>query len=377
MKDYKFLTPYTFNNGSTIKNRIAIPPMTDCSAFHDGTVTQDELEYYACHSGGIGLFISSTAYVSDNGKGYEGQLSVAHNYAMPGLIKMAHSMKQNGTKAILQLFHAGRLTSSAVLRGKHPKAPSAIAAPGKNKEVPEELTNEEIQEIIDAFGKATTRAIKAGFDGVEIHGANGYLFQEFFSAASNHRTDEWGGSFENRIKFPLAVIKSVTDAVKKSGKKDFIVGYRISPEEVGKDGITIDDTLKFVDILGDQPINYLHVSMGNVWRTSIRDKNVDEPVNSRIKKVLNGRAALIGVGSVKKPEEAEKVIESGLVDIIAMGRESLVEPNWVEKVESGHEDAIRYDFVPTENTAIRLPYPFAQFFDSLIGDPENDAGLNS
>lgn len=364
---YNFLKPYTFKNGVTIKNRIVIPPMTEAAALENGAVSQDELRYFNIHTGGVGMFIIPTMNVSDDGKGFEGEPSVASDKFMPGLKKLASTVQQNGTKAILQIFHAGRMSNSKILRGVQPVSASAVAALRPNAETPRELTEAEIEQIIDDFGQATRRAIQAGFDGIELHGANTYLMQQFFSPHSNRRTDQWGGSLENRMRFPLAVIKSVHDTVEKYADDKFIVGYRISPEEIEEPGIRLADTLKFIDVLADQPINYLHVSMGYAWRTSLNDKSDDEPIILKIKNAVNGRLPIISVGSVEKPADAEKLINAG-IDFAAIGRESIRDPKWVQKVELGQENSIRYQMSLAELDELGVNSAFLDFLYALHAD---------
>ena len=364
---YNFLKPYTFKNGVTIKNRIVIPPMTEAAALENGAVSQDELRYFDIHTGGVGMFIIPTMNVSDDGKGFEGEPSVADDKFMPGLKKLASTVKQNGTKAILQIFHAGRMSNSKILRGVQPVSASAVAALRPNAETPRELTEPEIKQIIEDFGQATRRAIQAGFDGIELHGANTYLMQQFFSPHSNRRTDKWGGNLENRMRFPLEVIKSVHAAVEKYADDKFIVGYRISPEEIEEPGIRLDDTLKFIDVLADQPINYLHVSMGYAWRTSLNDKSDDEPIILKVKKVVNDRLPLISVGSIEKPADAEKIVDSG-IDFAAIGRESIRDPKWVQKVELGQENSIRYQMSLTELDELGVNSAFLDFLYALHAD---------
>lgn len=364
---YNFLKPYTFKNGVTIKNHIVIPPMTEAAALENGAVSQDELRYFDIHTGGVGMFIIPTMNVSDDGKGFEGEPSVADDKFMPGLKKLASTVKQNGTKAILQIFHAGRMSNSKILRGVQPVSASAVAALRPNAETPRELTEPEIEQIIEDFGQATRRAIQAGFDGIELHGANTYLMQQFFSPHSNRRTDKWGGSLENRMRFPLEVIKSVHAAVEKYADDKFIVGYRISPEEIEEPGIRLDDTLKFIDVLADQPINYLHVSMGYAWRTSLNDKSDDEPIILKVKKVVNDRLPLISVGSIEKPADAEKIVDAG-IDFAAIGRESIRDPRWVQKVELGQENSIRYQMSLTELDELGVNSAFLDFLYALHAD---------
>lgn len=367
MANYQFLKPYKFKNGLEVKNRVVIPPMTEASSLQDGSVSMDELRYFDIHTGGVGMFISPVANVSENGKGFEGELSITDDRYLPGLTKMASTMKQNGTKAILQIFDAGRMSNSKILRGKPTVSASAIAAPRPGAETPQELTNDEIEQIIDDFGQATRRAILAGFDGIELHGANTYLIQQFFSPHSNRRTDKWGSSVEKRMTFALEIIKRVNQTVKKYASSPFIVGYRISPEEIETPGIRMADTLKFIDVLADQPIDYLHISMGYAWRTSLNDKQDKEPLITKIKRQVNGRLPLISVGSIETPADAEKVMDAG-IDFVALGRESLREPQWVEKVQAGQEKAIRYTVSPSDYYELGINPSFQEFLEMLNAD---------
>ncbi|KRK38281.1 hypothetical protein FD07_GL002096 [Levilactobacillus parabrevis ATCC 53295] len=315
--------------------------MTEASGFEEGSITSDELRYFRMHSGGVGLFISPVANVSVSGKGFEGELAITDDRYLPGLTKMASAMKQNGTKAILQIFHAGRMSNSKILRGERPVSASSVAAERPNAEVPRELTGDEIDQIITDFGEGTRRAIQAGFDGVELHGANTYLLQQFFSPHSNRRTDKWGGDVDGRMSFALAVIKRCHEVIQQYADHPFILGYRLSPEEIETPGIRLADTLHLVDVLCGQPLDYLHISMGYAWRTSLNDQADTEPLILKIKRQVAGRLPLIAVGSVEKPADAEKVMAAG-IDFVALGREMLREPNWVQKVAADDEAGIRY-----------------------------------
>lgn len=360
MTDYNFLKPYTFEKkGITVKNRIVIPPMTEEMSFSNGEVTADELRYYHIHSGGAGIFITGVANVNALGKGFEGELSAEDDKFIPSLTKLASAIHKDGTKAILQIFSAGRMSSTAVLRGQQPVSASAVKATRKNSETPRALSEAEVEQTIKDFGAATKRAIQAGFDGVEIHGANTYLIQQFFSPHSNRRTDKWGGSLEKRMAFPLAVVDEVQKAIDKYADRPFLMGYRISPEEIEEPGIRFDDTLKLVDALKEKPLDYLHVSMGNVWRKSLNDKTITTPLNLTIKKHI-GELPLIGVGDIQSPADAKKVLDEG-IDFAALGREMLREPHWVQKVIAGDEDAICYTIAPADHEELGLVGTFWEF----------------
>lgn len=340
MNNYQFLSGHEFKNGLRLKNKIVMSPMTTMASFYNGMVTSDEINYYAARAGGPGMIITGVAYVSELGKGFEGQLSAANDTMIPGLENLSKTIKKDGTKAILQIFHAGRKSNSKVLRGEQPVSASAIAATyPEDSETPRALTEEEIEQIIQDFGEATRRAIMAGFDGVELHGANTYLLQQFYSENSNQRNDKWGGTRDNRIKFPLAVIQSVKYTIETYASKPFILGYRLSPEEIETPGIRMEDSLYFVDKIKDK-MDYLHLSMGSYKRTSLNDKENKKTLLSQFAEHTQGIVPLIGIGPVEQPKEAEEVLGDG-ADLVAIGRELIREPQWVQKVLAGDEKSIR------------------------------------
>lgn len=366
MKDYQFLNPYQLRNGVTIKNRVVMSPMTECSSFEDGSVTNDEIEYYRVRSGGVGMVITGCANVNAEGKGFEGQLSITDRKFLPGLKRLAQAIKLDGTKAILQIFSAGRMTNSHILRGQQPVSASAIKALRKDAELPRALSTEEVIATIADFGNATRLAIEAGFDGVEIHGANTYLIQQFFSPLSNQRTDYFGGNLKNRMNFPLTVVDICAQVIKENAKKPFILGYRISPEERETPGIRMADTLELVKELNNRPIDYLHISLADASASSIVDADDSEPVYAKIKAVLADDLPLITVGHLASPKQVEDLMAAG-VDFAALGRELIREPKWVQKVMSGDEDAIRYTFSVNDMDDLKVTPPLLDFLVTTFG----------
>lgn len=349
-KTYKFLSPYTFKNGLEVKNRIIIPPMTIGSSLQNGTVSTEEVKFYEKHTGGAGMYILPATSVTALGKGFEGQPSISEDRFIPGFSRMATAVQKNDTKAVLQLIHVGRMTSSLILRGQQPVAPSSIPAARHGAEIPRALSHEEILGIIDDFSQATRRAIEAGFDGVELHGANTYLLQQFFSPHSNSRTDQWGGNIENRMRFPLAVIRSVLQVVEQYASKPFIVGYRLSPEELEEPGIRLADTLTFIDVLANEfidDLDYIHISLSDAFATSKNDLADQVPIILQIKEVIAGRLPLIALGGIETPQQAERVREAGL-DFVGIGRAIIRDPEWVQKVEAGQENQIRESISPQQ-----------------------------
>lgn len=198
-----FLSTYTLPNGIELKNRLIMAPMTNFSSHQDGTVTEEEVNYYARRSKGVSMVITACAYITPNGKGFHGEFGAGNDEMIPSLEKLATRIKEQGAKAVLQIFHGGRMCPPELVPNGEIVSASDIPAEngGVSTEEPDKkpraLTEAEVEDIIQAFGEATRRAIEAGFDGVEIHGANGYLIQQFFSPHSNRREDRFGGSLEN------------------------------------------------------------------------------------------------------------------------------------------------------------------------------------
>lgn len=365
MKSYNFLKPIILPNGVTLKNRVVIAPMTEQMSFEDGSVTSDEIHYMQQRAGGVSLFITPVAYINPEGKGFEGQLGVENDNKIPGLRQLAFAIKSRGAKAILQIFSAGRMTNSKILRGLQPVSPSAIAAERPEAETPRELTPNEIEQLIQDFAQATRRAIEAGFDGVELHGANTYLLQQFFSPHSNRRTDKWGGNIENRLIFPLAVIEATVKVKEQYATNDFIIGYRLSPEEFEEPGVTLEDTKRLVSELQNTAIDYVHLSLGDIWRTSFRDKTDKTPIITQLKEICVNKP-LIGVGNVRTPKQAEEVLDRN-IDMVALGHQLIIEPHWVEKVMSGDEALIRYQLHAADLEDLGIKPPFLEFIRSMPG----------
>lgn len=359
MTNYQFLKPYTLRNGVTIANRIAMSPMTEQSSFEDGTITSDETAYYNLRAGGVGMQITGCANVNDLGKGFEGELSAAHEDMLPGLTKLANAMKVGHTKAILQIFSAGRMSNSKILRGEQPVSAGNVQADRPGAEQPRALSTAEVEETIMDFAKATQLAIDAGFDGVELHGANTYLIQQFFSPLTNQRDDKFGGSLEKRMTFPLAVVKICAQVIAKANRP-FILGYRLSPEERETPGIRMADTLALVKALNQTPIDYLHISLADAWGSSIVDADDKQPVFEKIKEVLAPGLPLMVVGHLASPAQVEKLIGEN-VDFAALGRELIREPRWVQKVEAGEEDSIRYTFALSDVDELKVTKPLLNF----------------
>jgi 2,4-dienoyl-CoA reductase-like NADH-dependent reductase (Old Yellow Enzyme family) len=236
---------------------------------------------------------------------------------------------------------------------------SAVPSERAGSVTPRELSTDEIESIIHAFSQTAHRAIEAGYDGIEIHGANGYLIQQFFSPHSNRREDKWGGTLEKRLSFPLAVVEEVQKVVKQHAKHPFIVGYRFSPEEPETPGITMADTLRLVDALTDKKLDYLHVSQLDFKAGPRRGVEDTRSRLEIIQERVGDRIPVIGVGSIYQAEDALKAFETG-VPLLALGRELIIDPDWVEKIENGREAEIVTTIDKNAQERLVVPDPLWQ-----------------
>ena len=331
------LKPITLKNGVTLRNPLVMAPMTVQLSYFNGHVTGDEIRYYANRSHDVGAVITAAANVQAIGKGWQGELGIYDDEFLPELSQLAQAIQAGGAKAIVQLFHAGRMTDSSVLNGRQPVSASAIAAERPQAELPRALSEKEIWDLIEDFKAATRRAIDASFDGIELHGANTYIIQQFYSPHSNRRKDEWGGSREKRFHFIDTLIDEVLTTVSTYAKHPFIVGYRFLPEEFEKPGLRMADTFYLADRLAEKGLDYLHLSTNDYQRRPIEEEYQEKTILAYVAERLAGRLPLIGVGSVEKRQQVEEVLE--LADLVAVGRSLLHDPDWGKKILNDQETA--------------------------------------
>lgn len=350
---------FTFPSGVQVKNRIVMAPMTNFSSNPDGTVTDAEVKYYARRSGGVGMVVTACTYVTANGKGFQGEFGGDRDELIPSLQQHASGIKEQGAKAVLQIFHGGRQCPPELVPNKEVVSASAVPAEGGGKPVPRELTDQEIEAIIQDFGQTTRRAIEAGYDGVEIHGANGYLIQQFFSPHSNRREDRWGGSIEKRLTFPLAIVDEVKKVVAEHAEGPFIIGYRFSPEEPETPGITMAETFVLIDALLEKRLDYLHVSLQDFWSQPRRGVDDNRPRIEIIQERVGQKVPIIGVGSLYTADDVLKASQTG-VPFIALGRELIIDPDWVQKVKEGRESEIATKIDKDKQEELMVPDPLWQ-----------------
>ena len=364
------LNPLTLPNGAVLKNRLVMAPMTTCTGFYDGTVTSELVEYYRARAGSIGTVIVECCFIDNRGPAFPGAIAIDSDNKIPGLKRIADAIKSEGSTAILQIYHGGRMVEPELIGGKTPVAPSAIAAPREGATQPLALSAEEVDTMITKFGDAVNRAIKAGFDGVEIHGANTYLIQQFYSPNSNQRDDKWGGSRDNRARFPLEVLEITHKMAERFAHNSFIIGYRFSPEEIEVPGIRFDDTLYLLEKLAARGLDYVHFSVGQLLRPSIVDTQDPTPLIEKFVAMRSPELAkvpVIGVGGVVNKADAELALEKGY-DLVAIGKACIAYPNWADRIINNEHLELYIDSNKREE--LQIPEPLWRFslVDAMIRD---------
>jgi 2,4-dienoyl-CoA reductase-like NADH-dependent reductase (Old Yellow Enzyme family) len=315
--------------GLILKNRIIMAPLYLGYANSDGTVSQLTLEHYAEMAGsGAALVVVEHTMVHSSGIAAPNCLRVDGDRYIKGLSELARAIQEKGALAFLQINHCGRYAFAAPEKW----TPSPIKA---GEAMTKEMTRERIDQAVQSYAAAAKRVRKAGFDGVEIHGGMAYLIVQFLSPRTNHRTDLYGGSLENRMRFPLAVF----DAVKAAVGEDFPVGYRFSADEEVPDGLHPEETVVLAKELENRRVAYLSVIAGSYDAYSLSEYREKEKKEAHmahyageIKRAAT-KTPIITAGRIKTPETADRILRDGTADLIGLARVLLADPLWPQKAK--------------------------------------------
>ena len=304
--------PLTFIHGSALKNRFALAPLTNLQSHVDGRLSDDEHKWLTMRAqGGFGLTMTCAAHVQAVGQGFPGQLGIFSNDHLEGLTRLARDIKQHDSLAIVQIHHAG-MRSPEDLIGCQPVAPSADEETNARA-----LTSSEVEQLIEDFIVAAERAQKAGFDGVEIHGAHGYIVCQFLSSETNRRDDQYGGSLENRAR-PLF---DIIAGIRQRCGADFNIGVRLSPERFG---IVLAEAREVAQrLMSEAKVDYIDMSLWDVFKEPAEEEFQGRSLMSYFTELDRGDVRLGVAGKVRTPAHAKQCIEAG-IDFVLLGRAAII-----------------------------------------------------
>jgi 2,4-dienoyl-CoA reductase-like NADH-dependent reductase (Old Yellow Enzyme family) len=304
--------PLDLAHGPAWKNRFMLAPLTNCQSHPDGTLSDAEFHWLTMRAaGGFGLVMTCAAHVQAQGQGFPGQLGVYSDHLLPGLTRLAAEIKAKGAVSSVQLHHAG-LRAPAELIGHAPVGPSEDAETGTRA-----LETAEVEQLIEDFIAAAVRAERAGFDGVEIHGAHGYIVCAFLSPETNRREDDFGGSPAKRAR----VLKDIIAGVRARCRPDFQLGVRLSPERFGL--ITADMRDLAAELMQADGIDYLDMSLWDSFKPPVDAAFKDRPLIDWFTDLPRGKTRLGAAGKIMSAETARRVLDHG-ADFVVIGRAAVL-----------------------------------------------------
>ncbi len=304
--------PIRFSCGATMKNRFGLAPMTNCQSHEDGQLSDDEFNWLVKRAeGGFGLTMTCASHVQQIGKGFPGQLGIFSDALMDGHKRLAAAIKENGSLAVIQLHHAG-LRSPEKLIGEAPVSPSANEKHGSRA-----LSLEEVHQLRDDFIAAAVRSQKCGYDGIEVHGAHGYIICQFLSSKYNQRNDEYGGSLENRSRLLFEIV----DGIRENCGDDFLLGVRLSPERFGMDIQEIKDVCN--RFIAEGKTDFLDISLWDCFKMPEEERYKDRTLLEHFTSLDYKKVKLTVAGKIRSGKEVHQILDAG-VDFVSIGRSAIL-----------------------------------------------------
>jgi 2,4-dienoyl-CoA reductase-like NADH-dependent reductase (Old Yellow Enzyme family) len=317
--------PLNFLRGPAMRNRFMLAPLTNWQSHPDGRLSDDEFNWLTHRAeGGFGLVMTCAAHVQRVGQGFPGQLGIFSDDHLPGLTRLAAAIKENGAVASAQLHHAG-IRSPAELIGETPRGPSEDAETGARA-----LTLGEVEALIEDFIAAAERAQKAGFDGVELHGAHGYILCAFLSPETNRRTDRYGGSAENRAR----IVREIIAGVRSRTRADFQLGLRLSPERFGL--IFTEQRALAAELLAGGHLDFLDMSLWDVFKAPMDEAFAARPLIDWFAELPRGQTRLGVAGKLLSGDSCRRVLEHG-ADFPILGRAAILHHDFPRRLAADPE----------------------------------------
>jgi 2,4-dienoyl-CoA reductase-like NADH-dependent reductase (Old Yellow Enzyme family) len=349
------LTPLELAPGRLAPNRVWLAPMTNLQSHDDGTLSDAEHAWLARRAeGGFGVVETCAAFVAQDGKAWPGQLGIARDEHELGLSRLARTLRGHRAIGIVQLFHGGARAPSTV-SGSAPWSASTWSEDTPGFEPPRAAAEADLRRVIGAFRDAAVRAVRAGFDGVELHAAHGYLLSQFLSRTMNLRDDGWGGDLAGRAR----LLRECTRAVRSAVPEGFAVGVRLSPEDFGQArGLDIDESLEVATQLARDGVDFLHLSLWDAEKNT--KKRPDAHPVPLFRQAVPVRVRLVAAGGVWTRAQAEALLDRG-ADFVALGRASVGNPDWPRRVVDPWWVPARPPYTVEDLAAVAVSRPFADY----------------
>ena len=362
MPKIKIAQPYIFDRlNKEIQNRTVLAAMTNKQSYENGIVSDDEIKWLLERAkGGFGIITTAATNISKEGKAWDGEFGVYDDLHIPNLSKLTSAIHQTNSLVIAQLFHGGlkcpqKITGSVPISSSEIKCKESYT--GKSKQASEK----EIKKIINDFTMSAIRCHQAGFDGVELHAAHGYLLSQFLGKKTNLRTDNWGGELKNRSRLIVEILKSIRESI----SDPFMVGVRISPE-IESLGIELNDSINLIDILRKESIDFIHLSCWDVFAKLNSISNNKKTLTEIIRGSYEKLPAIISTGNVWSSLDAKKLLNQG-ADLVGVGRVAIGHPNWANNVSNISYQPSRPPFTADELKKAKLSKTFISYMKNWDG----------
>ena len=315
-------------SGCVSKNRVVLAAMTNKQSYVDGILSPEEINWLLLRAeGGFGMVTTAAAHVTQGGQSWDGEMGVWGDHQIDGLRKLAIGIKKFGALSLVQLFHGGMRAPEEITKFR-PLSPSKIECSVAKCGYSQELTHKEILNLIQAFGDAARRCEFAGFDGIELHAAHGYLISQFLGKITNLRTDKWGGDVSSRASFLVEIIKDI----KQKTSPNFIIGVRISPE-IEDIGVELEDSLEVSEIITRDGIDFVHISCWDCFSSPQKYPSSPKKITTWFSELLENRIPIISTGSIWTVSDAEEVLNQG-ADLIGVARAAIGHSDWGNHIEN-------------------------------------------
>ena len=322
---------FTFKRtGASVSNRVVLAAMTNKQSHYDGTISDDEINWLNLRAeGSFGIITTAASHVSKDGQGWEGEIGVFDDKHINRLSFLTDLIHKKESLIFSQLFHGG-MRAPQSLTGRQPISASKIKSSVSDTGFTRSASSKDIKKIINDFTLAAVRCEKSGFDGLELHGAHGYLISQFLGIKTNSRKDEWGGNIEGRSKLLIEIYRSIKEKVSDS----LLVGVRISPE-IDNLGISIDDSLTLSKILKDEGVDFIHISCWDVFARSKKYPDNPKKLTEWFTQSTENLPPIISTGNVWSSSDAQRLIGQG-ADLIGVARAGIAYPDWAKNLSKNN-----------------------------------------